>query len=185
MARRRNILLTPEKIISAAFELLADIGLDGLTMRALAKRLDVQAPALYSYVDNKAELIAIMSEQFLNEARKDLEQYESPTEWLEQFGIRFYEVLVNTRDAAMLFAIARQPSRTEQESTQALALPLVTRGYSFERAIQVESAVVSLTLGAALDKTNEEVSRMLSELFDLKENYKNALNILVTGLTKV
>jgi TetR/AcrR family tetracycline transcriptional repressor len=184
MARRRNIFLTPEKILVAAFELLDDIGLDGLTMRALAKRLDVQAPALYPHVESKAELIAIMSEQFLQEARRDLEHCESPAEWLEQFGLRFYEVLVNSRDAAMLFAIARQPSRTEQESTEALALPLMSRGYSLERAIQVESAVVSLALGSALDRTNEELSRLLSEFFDLTENFKNALHILVTGLTK-
>lgn len=184
MARRRNIFLTSDKILEAAFGLLNDIGLDGLSMRAVAKRLDVQAPALYSYVDNKAELIALMSEQFLLKARQDIDTCDTPAQWLEKFGLRFYEELVNTRDAAMLFAIARQPSSSDKETTQALARPLVTRGYSLERAIQVESTIVSFALGSAIDRTNEDISRLLSELFDLKENYIESLNILVAGLTK-
>ena len=45
--------INKERIVAAALELLNDKGMDALTVRALAARLDVQAPALYWHVRNK------------------------------------------------------------------------------------------------------------------------------------
>lgn len=44
-------------VLDAARQLLAEDGLDGLTMRALARRLDVAPNALYSHVPTKTALI--------------------------------------------------------------------------------------------------------------------------------
>ena len=49
--------ITRERIVTAALELLDDQGMDALTVRALASRLDVRAPALYWHVRNKQELL--------------------------------------------------------------------------------------------------------------------------------
>ena len=53
--------MNKERIVAAALELLNDKGVDALTVRALAARLDVQAPALYWHVRNKQELLDEMS----------------------------------------------------------------------------------------------------------------------------
>ena len=44
-------------IVNAALDLLDEDGIDALTLRALAARLGVQAPALYWHVRNKRELL--------------------------------------------------------------------------------------------------------------------------------
>src|SRR5580698_3589500 len=55
-------------VVSAAFEVLNSAGLDGLSLRLVADRLGVQAPALYWHVHNKAELIRLMAATFAEAA---------------------------------------------------------------------------------------------------------------------
>jgi len=57
--------ITRERIITAALELLDDQGMDALTVRALASRLDVRAPALYWHVRNKQELLDEMATEVM------------------------------------------------------------------------------------------------------------------------
>ena len=49
--------LTRPGIVSAALDLLDEVGIDALTLRALAARLGVRAPALYWHVASKQELL--------------------------------------------------------------------------------------------------------------------------------
>ncbi|MBY6270109.1 TetR family transcriptional regulator, partial [Parageobacillus thermoglucosidasius] len=49
--------LRKEQIIEEALQLLNESGLEGVTLRKLAKRLGVQAPALYWHFNNKAALV--------------------------------------------------------------------------------------------------------------------------------
>ncbi len=49
--------LTRAGIVSAALDLLDESGIEAVTLRALASRLGVQAPALYWHVRNKQELL--------------------------------------------------------------------------------------------------------------------------------
>jgi TetR/AcrR family transcriptional regulator, tetracycline repressor protein len=53
--------LTKESIVRAAFALLDEAGMDGLTVRALASRLGVQAPALYWHIPSKQALLDEMA----------------------------------------------------------------------------------------------------------------------------
>lgn len=49
--------LTRAAVLASARDMLAESGLDGLTMRALARRLDVAPNALYSHVADKTDLL--------------------------------------------------------------------------------------------------------------------------------
>jgi TetR/AcrR family transcriptional regulator, tetracycline repressor protein len=55
MARREP--LNREKILDAALALASKEGLDGLSMRKLAKTLGVEAMALYNHVANKTDIL--------------------------------------------------------------------------------------------------------------------------------
>ena len=56
-------LLSRERILDEAFLLADTSGGGGFTIAALAKNLDVQAPAIYNYFGSKAELISAMRGQ--------------------------------------------------------------------------------------------------------------------------
>jgi len=62
--RQRN--LTRERLVEAALALINEHGLDGLSMRALADRLEVKAASLYWHVRDRRELLELLAESILD-----------------------------------------------------------------------------------------------------------------------
>ncbi|WP_419998849.1 TetR/AcrR family transcriptional regulator C-terminal domain-containing protein [Streptomyces boninensis] len=60
--------LTRTRIVDAAVALLDEEGIDRLTMRRLAERLDVVAPSLYWHVDTKDDVIDLAVDAIFGEA---------------------------------------------------------------------------------------------------------------------
>lgn len=61
--RRKRRPLDQTQVVRAALSLLDDVGLDELTMRRLAQRLNVKAASLYRHVRNKDELLALLGDE--------------------------------------------------------------------------------------------------------------------------
>ena len=64
---QRRERLNRERVLHAAVELADESGIEAVTMRALARRLGVEAMALYNHVANKEELLDGMVEVVLSE----------------------------------------------------------------------------------------------------------------------
>jgi AcrR family transcriptional regulator len=65
MGRTRASIGEPlgrEEIVGAAMRVTKRVGLDGLTMRALASELEVTPMAVYHHVQNKAELLQLVAD---------------------------------------------------------------------------------------------------------------------------
>lgn len=58
--------LTRERLVDAALALINDEGLEGLSMRSLAERLDVKASSLYWHVRDRRELLELLAESILD-----------------------------------------------------------------------------------------------------------------------
>ncbi|MGI5492186.1 TetR/AcrR family transcriptional regulator [Microtetraspora malaysiensis] len=84
-ARRRparvRVPLTRERIVDAAFVVLDQEGLDGLSMRRVASELSVTVSALYAHVDNKNELLELMYHRLFDGF--ELPEHD-PERWQEQ-----------------------------------------------------------------------------------------------------
>ena len=90
--------LSQERIIAAALELVDEHGLEGLSMRALGRRLGVEAMALYHYFPSKAALL-----EAVGQIGRDVEgvfggffddmvtQGVPPGERVVQLGLRYVE----------------------------------------------------------------------------------------------
>ncbi|MCI3904706.1 TetR/AcrR family transcriptional regulator C-terminal domain-containing protein [Streptomyces spectabilis] len=61
------------RVARVALDLLNETGLDGLTLRAIAQRLDVKAPALYWHFKDKQALLDEMATEMLRRMTADLE----------------------------------------------------------------------------------------------------------------
>jgi len=61
--------LTRERLVGAALDLIGDEGLEGLSMRALADRLEVKAASLYWHVRDRRELLELLAESILDTVR--------------------------------------------------------------------------------------------------------------------
>lgn len=101
--------LDQRQIVQVALGLLDDVGLDGLTMRGLAKRLGIQAASLYWHVRGKQELLSLLAEEIcasMREPDRDLPWRSQ----LEVLANEYRRVLLAHRDAARVLASSGGPS---------------------------------------------------------------------------
>ncbi|GAA4443032.1 TetR/AcrR family transcriptional regulator [Actinokineospora soli] len=66
-ARGRKPGLTADAVVAAGIELADEAGLTELSMRRVAERLGVGTMSLYTYVQNKADLVAAMRDHVVGE----------------------------------------------------------------------------------------------------------------------
>lgn len=182
MARQRNIVIDRDSMLVAAFSLLDEAGLDGVTMRALAARLSVQAPALYWHVRDKAALLTLMAEDIYARGRANLANCSDARSWLRHLGRDLAEVLIRHRDAARLLAIAAPSREADASLAQAMADPLCNLGFSLESALEAQASVLSLTVGWALYRENAAMAAYLLKMLDLDASFTTGLDLLVDGL---
>jgi TetR/AcrR family tetracycline transcriptional repressor len=69
--------LTRERLVNAALALIGEEGLEGLSMRALADRLQVKAASLYWHVRDRRELVELLAESIL----ESVEQPRAGAPW--------------------------------------------------------------------------------------------------------
>lgn len=100
--------LSAEAVLAAARELLAEGGVDALTMRALARRLDVAPNALYSHVESRTALLDALLDDLL--AGVAPPRATQPGDALAQLMTSTYEVLTASPDLVPLY-LARQGAR--------------------------------------------------------------------------
>ena len=59
-----------EQVVAAAWALLDEAGLEGLTMRVLAKALSIQAPSLYWHFPGKQALLDAMADTLIHDVAR-------------------------------------------------------------------------------------------------------------------
>lgn len=180
MATKRADGLDRDSIVSAAFAQLEAGGIDGLSMRELAARLGVQAPALYWHVANKAELIGLMAGRIHRDARSSVPSGEDWRVWLFQFGLTLKRRLLAHRDGAQLCAVAR-PVDPAPDAAAEIAAPLVALGLTEAQSISYQASVISLTLGWALFEANGPMHAFLADMMECDASYELGLRALIDG----
>jgi TetR/AcrR family tetracycline transcriptional repressor len=105
---RRRPNVTPEAVVKAALEILDAEGLEGVTFRAVASKLGIQAPALYWHFENKRDLLDDVAQTILIEGGVDAIQPPSKGEdwkaWLSQAAHTLRKALVTHRDGGRIVA---------------------------------------------------------------------------------
>jgi AcrR family transcriptional regulator len=94
--------LTRDAIVDAALVLLDREGIAGLSMRRLAKELDVGAASLYWHVGDKEELLGLLLDRIVGESQVP---DPDPANWQEQMkelGRESRRLLQRHRDAAQI-----------------------------------------------------------------------------------
>jgi TetR/AcrR family tetracycline transcriptional repressor len=133
-------------IVKTAIDLLDDVGLDGLTTRALATRLGVQSAALYWYVQDKNELLDLVADAMCKPMLATLTQTPADPSpgWRQQLeaGMRAYrEILHSHRDAPRLFAERPPIGPARQQLADGAVGLILQAGFSDK-----EAALVSILL---------------------------------------
>jgi TetR/AcrR family transcriptional regulator, tetracycline repressor protein len=102
-----DVGLGRDAVVRTALGLLNEVGLDGLTLRRIAVELDVQAPALYWHVKNKAELLDAMAATIFDDALAGLEaprRGESWVSWTAETARLLRGAILRYRDGARVLS---------------------------------------------------------------------------------
>jgi TetR/AcrR family tetracycline transcriptional repressor len=173
------VKLTAEVIARAALGLLNEVGLDGLTMRLVAKELGVQAPTLYWHLKNKQELLDAMADLIFAEAAAGLEAPARGVPWddwaAERVG-RLRDAMLRYRDGARVFAGSFNTHPAVLRTMELTLRTLVDAGFPLEAAARAFPALLHYTVGftieqqarsgAAYDTANPYAGRGLATLLD-------------------
>jgi TetR/AcrR family tetracycline transcriptional repressor len=100
--------IQPDAVIKAALEILDAEGLENVTLRRIAAKLNVQAPALYWHFKNKQDLTDDMAQAILTNAK--LDNFTAPTDinnwptWLADLMHCLRNALIAHRDGGRVVA---------------------------------------------------------------------------------
>jgi len=147
--------LDQQLILSQAFAILNEFGLDGLTLRRLAARLDVQAPALYWHFKNKQELLDHMATQVFREAIQEVPPFDAQQawqDWAEKYCLGLRRTLRRYREGAKMFSGTYLTDATLYAQMDASLRKLTNAGFGIRESVVGLNALYCFTVGFVIEE---------------------------------
>jgi TetR/AcrR family tetracycline transcriptional repressor len=160
--------ITPkqEQIVAAAVELLDSGGLSNLSLREIAKRLNIKAPALYWYFKNKEDLVDYMAEAILQSEFEELQPRQSDQswqDWLSAQMVRLRRAMLAHADGGRVVAGARlYPAVTLTKLFEQTLVSLNGAGLDLETAYHVIETATRYTFGFVIEEQAAPTSDQLA-----------------------
>ena len=144
--------LTQEQVVRGAVDLLAEAGLEALTLRRLATELGVSAPTLYWHVRNKRQLLDLMAEALVARAgRSTSPAHGQPWwDWLAEQARLQWQVLTSHRDAALVVA-GNRPTEAALPGIEEIVASLVVVGFPPAEALRTILSIGNYVIGCAVE----------------------------------
>lgn len=142
------------RVAEAALRLLNDVGLDGLTLRAIAKELDVKAPALYWHFKDKKALLDEMATEMLRRMAADTTAPLS-ADWQEGLSAamrRLRDHLLRYRDGAKVYSGTHFTDMSYAAPMEAQLRILTEAGFTPGAAGRAWMTVYSYTIGYVIEE---------------------------------
>lgn len=147
------------RVAETALRLLNEVGFDGLSLRAIARELDVKAPALYWHFKDKQSLLDEMATlMYRRMIADDLpEKLREQTDGGWQDGLIVYHralraMLLRHRDGARVYSGARFTGTDHAESLEKQLGEMTSRGFGLAQAVQAGTTAYSFTVGFVIEE---------------------------------
>ncbi|AYA17119.1 TetR family transcriptional regulator [Streptomyces alfalfae] len=142
------------KVARTALDLLNETGLEGLTLRAIAKELDVKAPALYWHFKDKQALLDEMATEMMRRMSADFLAEPDP-DWrvairTSMRGMR--EHLLRYRDGARVYSGTHFTDLSYAAPLEAHLRTLTEAGFTPPAAARAWSTAYSFTIGHVIEE---------------------------------
>lgn len=163
---------------------MAEDGVDALSMRAIARRLEVSPNALYSHVENKTALIDSVLDDVLADVRTP--DGEDQIAGLQELLGSTYDVLIAHADLVPLY-LARQGARgANAQHLGEVVLDLLERaGVTGDRAREALRVLIVYTIGFAAFSTRPLIEPGGAPVVpgpELRVNFERGLGWLLAGI---
>jgi TetR/AcrR family tetracycline transcriptional repressor len=147
--------LTKAAIVQAALDLLDEAGMDGLTVRALASRLGVQAPALYWHVRSKQALLDEMATLIWRRIGDVMAGLPRDLPWREVMATYAATVrteLLGHRDGAKAFSGTTLTDPVVVRRREVTFENLIRQGFALEDAVRGLVLLHDFTIGFCVEE---------------------------------
>jgi TetR/AcrR family transcriptional regulator, tetracycline repressor protein len=158
--------LNREVIARTALGLLNEVGLDGLTMRLLAKELGVQVAALYWHLKNKQELLDAMAAIMFHELNDGLEGPRKGADWTDWIADRvrsMRQMMLSYRDGARVFAGTYVSESELPRSIELTLSTMVDAGFSVRDAARGFPTLYHYVVGFTIEEQARTGSAYVDE----------------------
>jgi TetR/AcrR family tetracycline transcriptional repressor len=149
------VRLTSDLIARTALNQLNETGLDGLTMRLLAKELGVQAPTLYWHFKNKQQLLDAMADLVSAEVADGLEgppQGTSWQGWTAELARKMRRTMLRYRDGARVAAGSYSSHPAVNRTVELTLRTLRDGGFTVAEAARAFPTVLHYTVGFTIEE---------------------------------
>lgn len=141
--------LDRRRVADTALKLLNEVGLDGLTLRTIARELDVKAPALYWHFKDKQALLDEMATEMYRRMVAGV-PLDADDTWRERLlkanrGLR--AALLGYRDGAKVFSGSRFTGAEHAEQMEDNLRLFTAAGLSLAQAVRATTTTYLFTLG--------------------------------------
>jgi len=143
-----------ESVAAAALELLGETGLEGLTLRRLAAKLQVKAPALYWHFRDKQELLDEMATVVLRDLAGKIHTPRRMRwdRWSMEYGRTLRRVLLSYRDGARMVSGTRTTDPAVYASMETAIRRLTDEGFSPYQAVMGLSTIYCYVVGYVIEE---------------------------------
>ena len=153
--------LTRERIVAAALDLLDELGIDGVTVRAVASRLEVKAPALYWHVRNKQELLDEMGTEIQRRVTSVFGQSYADRGWRE--SLTGYARILRSeycahRDGARTFSGTRLTDPEVLRAQEPWLQSWTSAGLDVGDAVDAAELVTAFVVGFVIEEQERRQS---------------------------
>lgn len=147
--------ITRERLVEAALDVLDERGIEGVTVRAVAHRLDAKAPALYWHVRSKQELLDEMGTEVLRRVQASLRGAVPSGSWLQDLD-RYARVLhaeyLSHRDGARTFSGTRLTDPEVLREQEPWLERWTGEGLALADALDAVEVVTAFVVGFAIEE---------------------------------
>lgn len=167
--RAKTPRIQPEAVVKAALEILDAEGLEHVTLRRLAAKLGVQAPALYWYFTGKQDIIDDMAQAILTTGKlnsitapKDIGNWAS---WLTDLAHSVRDALISHREGGRVVAGATFRAYTLARTTVLTTQVLNEAGFDLLHASMATATIFGYVWGFVIEEqagTGPELEPMRS-----------------------
>lgn len=152
-ARPERSTLTREQIVTEAIALLDAEGIDALSMRKLAARLQSGATSLYWHVANREELIQLVIDQIYGEV--ELPDGDDASDWQADLNRFAHSVRAAVHRHPWMVSVldnivAASMGPNLMDTTERMVTLLERAGFGLKEAEKVLSTISAYTLGIAI-----------------------------------
>ncbi|MER7578742.1 TetR/AcrR family transcriptional regulator C-terminal domain-containing protein [Kitasatospora sp. NPDC097691] len=172
MTPQKTPKLDRKQVVDAALRLLNEVGLDGLTLRAIAAGLDVKAPALYWHFKDKQALLDEMATEIMRRMTARTAEAGGGTpagDWRGTYLTTMRTLraeLLRYRDGAKVYSGARFTDTSYAAGLDASLRVLIDAGFTLATATRAWYTAYSYTIGYVIEE-----QAMAPNPFDGDEGY--------------